>query len=247
MPLTIVQATPRRPPRVRLRELGRALPPEPPLPLESLLNFDAMTKMLLERGHVRLPEGELIAFQRMNDPYLAGSPSIDGRTQQAISAAIQAPDYARGEDSGAGDLCIRRSEQAAAALVRPERQGVDRDSCGAFAHQRCQEAREHRAVQSATSRRDRYWRCRTPRTTSSSRTRRKCWTPSRRLPSNLTEFQSRSSSQSLLVMMPMTSVMAVVFVLVAVQQRRNVQHDELVVVRRRQTHGRWTPGSCCRR
>ena len=53
-----------------------------------------MTTMLLERGHVRLPEGELIAFHRMNDPYLAGSPSIDARTQQAISAAIQAPDYA---------------------------------------------------------------------------------------------------------------------------------------------------------
>ena len=79
---------------MRLRELSRALPPEPPLPPQALLNFDAMTKMLLERGHVRLPEGELIAFQRMNDPYLAGSPSIDGRTQQAIAAAIQAPDYA---------------------------------------------------------------------------------------------------------------------------------------------------------
>jgi pimeloyl-ACP methyl ester carboxylesterase len=50
--------------------------------------------MLLERGHTRLPEGELIAFHRMNDPNLAGIPSIDGRTQQAISAAIQSPDYA---------------------------------------------------------------------------------------------------------------------------------------------------------
>ncbi len=50
--------------------------------------------MLIERGHVRLPEGELIAFNRMNDPYFAGIPNIDGRTQQAISAAIQAPDYA---------------------------------------------------------------------------------------------------------------------------------------------------------
>ena len=30
----------------------------------------------------------------MNDPYFGGIPNIDGRTQQAISAAIQAPDYA---------------------------------------------------------------------------------------------------------------------------------------------------------
>ena len=85
---------PKAPAAMHLRELGRLLPPEPPYPPQSLLNFDATTKMLLERGHVRLPEGELIAFQRMNDPYLAGIPSIDGRTQQAISAAIQAPDYA---------------------------------------------------------------------------------------------------------------------------------------------------------
>jgi hypothetical protein len=47
-----------------------------------------------ERGHVRYPEGELIAFLRAGDPYLAGVPSIDERTQQAISAAIEAPDYA---------------------------------------------------------------------------------------------------------------------------------------------------------
>ena len=85
---------PKAAPAVHLRELGRLLPPEPAIPPQALLNFDAMTKMLLERGHTRLPEGELIAFHRMNDPYLAGIPSIDGRTQQAISAAIQAPDYA---------------------------------------------------------------------------------------------------------------------------------------------------------
>jgi pimeloyl-ACP methyl ester carboxylesterase len=85
---------PNAPDAVRLREISRALPPEPPRPPESQLNFDAMTKMLLERGHVRLPEGELIAFHRMNDPYFAGIPNIDGRIQQAINAAIQAPDYA---------------------------------------------------------------------------------------------------------------------------------------------------------
>jgi non-heme chloroperoxidase len=78
---------------VRLRELGGLLPPEPPIPPQALRNFDAMTRLLIERGRVRLPEGELIAFHRMNDPYLAGVPSIDARTQQAISAAIQAPDY----------------------------------------------------------------------------------------------------------------------------------------------------------
>ena len=78
---------------VRLRELNRLLPPEPPIPPQALLNFDAMTRMLLERGHVRMPEGELIAGWRMNEPYFAGSPSIDARTKQAITAAIQAPDY----------------------------------------------------------------------------------------------------------------------------------------------------------
>jgi non-heme chloroperoxidase len=82
------------PDAVRLREISRSLPPEPPRPPESMLSFDAMTKMLIERGHLRLPEGELIAFHRMNDPYFAGMPNIDGRTQQAISAAIQKPDYA---------------------------------------------------------------------------------------------------------------------------------------------------------
>ena len=85
---------PRSPAAARLRELRRLLPPEPPFPPRSLANFDAMTRMLLERGHAPLPEGELIAFLRMNDPYLAGNPGIDARTQQAIAAAIQAPDYA---------------------------------------------------------------------------------------------------------------------------------------------------------
>jgi pimeloyl-ACP methyl ester carboxylesterase len=81
------------PAMVRLRELGRLLPPEPPIPPQALLNFEAMTKMLLERGHLPLPEGELIAFQRVNEPGVAGIPNIDGRSQQAISAAIASPDY----------------------------------------------------------------------------------------------------------------------------------------------------------
>lgn len=79
---------------VRLRELGRFLPPEPPVPRQALQNFDAMAKLLLERGHLPLPEGELIAFRRVNDPALAGVPNMDGRAQQAIVAAIEAPDYA---------------------------------------------------------------------------------------------------------------------------------------------------------
>ena len=79
---------------MRLREINRVLPPEPPFPPQSLLSYDPMTKMLLERGHVRLPEGELIAFLRMNDPNFAGVPSTDGRAWQAIVAAIQKPDYA---------------------------------------------------------------------------------------------------------------------------------------------------------
>ncbi|HYJ39638.1 MAG TPA: alpha/beta hydrolase [Steroidobacteraceae bacterium] len=82
------------PDAVRLRELGRFLPLEPPIPPQAMQNFDAMTKMLLERGHVPLPEGELIAFRRVNDPALAGIPNVEGRAQQAIAAAIEAPDYA---------------------------------------------------------------------------------------------------------------------------------------------------------
>jgi hypothetical protein len=53
-----------------------------------------MNKLLDERGHVRLPEGELIALRNADKPYLAGAPSIDSRTQQAMLAAIEAPDYA---------------------------------------------------------------------------------------------------------------------------------------------------------
>jgi pimeloyl-ACP methyl ester carboxylesterase len=84
---------PRSPTAVRLKTLGRLLPPEPPLPPQALRNFDAMNALLRERGHTRVPEGELIAFFHMNQPDLAGTPAIDGRTQQAISAAIRAPDY----------------------------------------------------------------------------------------------------------------------------------------------------------
>jgi hypothetical protein len=78
---------------VSWRELNRRLPPEPPIPPSALVNYDAMTKLLEERGHVRYPEGELIALLQVNKPWLAGTPDIDARTQQAISAAIQAPDY----------------------------------------------------------------------------------------------------------------------------------------------------------
>jgi pimeloyl-ACP methyl ester carboxylesterase len=82
------------PAAMRLRELNRLMPPEPPFPPQSLLNYDAATRMLLDRGHVRMPEGELIAALHMNDPYFAGTPTIDGRTQQAMQAALQVPDYA---------------------------------------------------------------------------------------------------------------------------------------------------------
>ena len=79
---------------LRLRELNRSLPPEPPIPPEYLRDYNAMTKFLEQRGHVHYPEGELIAAWRVNSPFLAGTPSIDARTQQAIDAAVQAPEYA---------------------------------------------------------------------------------------------------------------------------------------------------------
>jgi pimeloyl-ACP methyl ester carboxylesterase len=79
----------------RLRELTRALPPEPPVPSAALKDYDVLSQFLASRGHARYPEGELIAFFRVNSPFIALTPSIDARTQQAISAAIEAPDYAR--------------------------------------------------------------------------------------------------------------------------------------------------------
>jgi non-heme chloroperoxidase len=73
--------------------LSRSLPPEPPIPPEAMRNFQAMNALLAERGHVRLPEGELIAMWNVDKPFLAGMPGIDARTQQAIVAAIEAPNY----------------------------------------------------------------------------------------------------------------------------------------------------------
>ena len=78
----------------RLRELNAQLPPEPPIPRAAFASYGAMTLLLAQRGHVRLPEGELIAFRNASNPALAGSPAIDRRTQQAIAAAIEKPDYA---------------------------------------------------------------------------------------------------------------------------------------------------------
>lgn len=85
----------RKDPRmVRIRELNRLLPPDPPIPPEAMTNYDTMVKYMEAGSHARYPEGELIALFGINHPVLAGTPSIDARTQQAITAAIQAPDYA---------------------------------------------------------------------------------------------------------------------------------------------------------
>jgi non-heme chloroperoxidase len=84
---------PRAPEALRMKELGRLLPPEPPIPPEALVDHQAMSELLSARGHSLYPEGELIALLRVNNPFLAGTPSIDSRIQQAISAAIRAPDY----------------------------------------------------------------------------------------------------------------------------------------------------------
>jgi pimeloyl-ACP methyl ester carboxylesterase len=83
------------PAAVRLRELNRALPPEPPIPAAALQDYAAMSQFLDQRGHVRYPEGELIAFFRVSSPFIAGTPNIDARSQQAISAAIRAPEYGK--------------------------------------------------------------------------------------------------------------------------------------------------------
>jgi pimeloyl-ACP methyl ester carboxylesterase len=74
--------------------LSRSLPPEPPIPPEAMRNYQAMSALLAERGHVRLTEGELIALWNVNKPFLAGTLAMDARSGQAILAAVRAPDYA---------------------------------------------------------------------------------------------------------------------------------------------------------
>ena len=74
--------------------LSRSLPPEPPIPPDAMRNYQAMSALLAERGHVRLPEGELISMWNVDKPFLAGMPGIEAQTVQAIVAAIEAPDYA---------------------------------------------------------------------------------------------------------------------------------------------------------
>ncbi len=76
-----------------VRELYGRLPPEPPLPPRALRDYAALSKLLAERRHTRLPEGELIASFNFGKPYLAGTPAIDDRRQQAIMAALETPDY----------------------------------------------------------------------------------------------------------------------------------------------------------
>lgn len=73
--------------------LSRSLPPEPPIPPGATRDYQAMSELLAERGHVRLTEGELIAMWNVNKPFLAGTPAMDARAAQAIIAAIDAPDY----------------------------------------------------------------------------------------------------------------------------------------------------------
>lgn len=74
--------------------LSRSLPPEPPIPPEAMRNYQAMSALLAERGHVRLTEGELIAMWNVDKPFLAATPGIDARAQQAIIAAVEVPNYA---------------------------------------------------------------------------------------------------------------------------------------------------------
>ena len=74
--------------------LSQSLPPEPPIPPEAIRNYEAMSKLLGERGRVRLPEGELIAMWNVDKASLAGMLGMDARAQQAITSALKAPDYA---------------------------------------------------------------------------------------------------------------------------------------------------------
>jgi pimeloyl-ACP methyl ester carboxylesterase len=79
---------------LRQQYLYDQLPPEAPLPTAAFANYEAMSKLLAERGHLPMPEGELIAFRQADKPWLGGQPNIDARSQQALLAALQPPDYA---------------------------------------------------------------------------------------------------------------------------------------------------------
>lgn len=88
------RSNPRADPELeRLRELNARLPPPAPIPPRALLSYEAMTQWFAETDRVRLPEGELLATWQVDKPFLGGTPSVDARTQQAIQAAIQPPDY----------------------------------------------------------------------------------------------------------------------------------------------------------
>jgi len=78
----------------RQRALSRSLPPEPPIPPEALRDYPTLNKLLAERGRVRLPEGELIAFWNVDRPFQAGTPATGWRMREAMFAAVRAPDYA---------------------------------------------------------------------------------------------------------------------------------------------------------
>lgn len=78
----------------RLQELSRRLPPEPPRSAAAFRSFEAMSTLLAARGHLPIPEGELIAFWQADKPWLDGLPNMDPRAQQAIVAALRAPGYA---------------------------------------------------------------------------------------------------------------------------------------------------------
>jgi pimeloyl-ACP methyl ester carboxylesterase len=77
----------------RSKDLSRKLPSEPPIPPAAFANYTTMSRLLAERGHLSIPEGEMLAFRQADKPWLGGHPNIDPRAQQAIAAAIQPPDY----------------------------------------------------------------------------------------------------------------------------------------------------------
>ena len=79
----------------RRPDLYRKLPPEPPIPPAAFRDYAAMSSLLAARGHLPMPEGELIAFRQADKPWLGGQPNIDTRSQQAITAALRAPDYTK--------------------------------------------------------------------------------------------------------------------------------------------------------
>ena len=145
--------------------LSRSLPPEPPIPPDAMRNYQAMSALLAERGHVRLPEGELIAMWNVNKPFLAGMPGHGRANPAGHRRGDRSAELRGNQGTRAGYLRDSGSTQGVATLVRRERCGAEGDARGARPPQQRHAAQEHRTIPARRESRVRCWSCRTRLTT----------------------------------------------------------------------------------